>query len=228
MEMNNKTVLITGGSSGIGEALVHSLLKRQNKVIVCCRNEVKNIDHDAGERLYYFKCDLREKTNVLDVFEKLKQSSLIPDVLINNAGIIDIFNAQKGKINYEEMQDVVTVNLLAPILLTHCFVNLLSPDTNACIINVGSQTAFSPNASFLTYSASKAGLHSFSISVRKQLESSKVKVFEVMPPRVDTPMSRMVALYSGGKNGMPIIEPKDCAEKILEAVEADIYEFIIQ
>ncbi len=226
MKINNNVILITGGSAGIGEALVNSLLKKENQIIICSRHKSKSIeDLEQLYKLRHLPCDLRRKSDIINVFELLEKENIRLNILINNAGIIDDSSILKQEINYNDLHDIISVNLLAPIILTHLFLKQLPNESGAGIINIGSKTAFTPDSSFLTYSASKAGLHSLSICLREQLKASGIKIFEIIPPRVDTAMSRKVAKNKNHFESPEMMTPEDCAEKIIQAVQSDIYEF---
>jgi uncharacterized oxidoreductase len=225
MRINNNVILITGGSSGIGNALVHALLQKENQVIICGRHKPENLEYSTNIR--YIACDLRKTSDIIAVFEKLKEENIYVNILINNAGIIDDESFLTQELDYTELQHILSVNLLAPIILSDLFLKQVDLDSEACIINIGSNTAFTPDTSFITYSASKAGLHSFSICLREKLKLSQIKVFEMIPPRVDTTMTRNVSKNKEHIDTIEMITSEDCAESILEALQSDIYEFKI-
>jgi uncharacterized oxidoreductase len=229
MELTNNVVLLTGGSSGIGEALANSLLERDNQIIICSKHKSEAIQElEKTGNLRHFTCDLRIEADIIQVFNILRDEKLHFNILINNAGIIDEFNFFENEIKYDTLHDIVSVNLIAPMMLTHLFLKQLPDLIECCIINIGSKKALNPDPSLLAYSASKAGFHSFSLSLREQLMPLGIKVFEVVPPRVDTEMSRKVAKNRGRSITYGTMTPNECAEGILGAVESDFYEFKIQ
>lgn len=224
MKLENSIILITGGSTGIGQALVN-ILKKNNQLIICNRHKSKNIEYLEQENynIKYIRCDLRKEEDIIRAFEQLQKERIKVNILINNAGIIDDVSFFDKTINHASLQDIVSVNLIAPIVLSHFFLKQLPESSHAGIINIGSKTAFIPDSSFLTYSVSKAGLHSFSVCLREQLHASGIELFEIIPPRVDTVMARKVSKKSTESDSM--MNPDLCARKIIEAVESNIYEF---
>ncbi|XZG69181.1 SDR family oxidoreductase [Chitinibacteraceae bacterium HSL-7] len=179
-----QTVVITGGSRGIGLALAHRFHAAGDRVVLVGRdaaslaNAAQDLPGATG-----FVADLsrpEDRARLVDAF---------PDVavLVNNAGIQ--INVPLSQQNAADIALEVNVNLLAPILLTHAFLPTLLKQPRAAIVNVTSVLAFSPKQSASVYCASKAALHSFTRTLRWQLEGTPVRVFELVPPLVDTEMT---------------------------------------
>ncbi|HSZ72634.1 MAG TPA: SDR family NAD(P)-dependent oxidoreductase, partial [Cytophagaceae bacterium] len=187
--------------------------------------EIEGLEHVYNVR--HIPCDLRKVADIVTVFDILKKENIHFNMLINNAGMIDEHIFLQHELKHQELQDILAVNLLAPMVLTDWFIKQLPPDREGCIVNIGSRTALVPDPSFLTYSASKAGLHAFSIGLREQLKSSGINVFEIIPPRVDTVMSRKVSKNKTNAERLEMMSSNDCAEQILEALQTDVYEFKI-
>jgi uncharacterized oxidoreductase len=186
MNIKGNTILITGGTSGIGLAFAEELYREGNTIIITGRSE---------EKLKEIKLQLPEIiTIVSDVASAEQRSDLIlwikenyPDtnMLINNAGVqyITDFNSNLDlqKVVYE-----VETNLTAPIHLAALFVPLFKGKEHAAIINITSGLAFVPIGMMAVYCATKAAMHSLTLSLRYQLKDSAIKVFEIAPPAVDT------------------------------------------
>ena len=177
-------VLITGGATGIGFALAKQFHASGNRVIVVGRSEHK-LAAAAAALPGISTC----AADVSSGADRERLVAMHPDVsiLINNAGvqhIVPILESTPQDIAYE-----LDVNFLAPVLLCHAFLPLLLQRQAAAIVNVSSGLAFVPKQTAAMYCASKAALHSFTKALRWQLEGTRVKVFEVLPPIVETAMT---------------------------------------
>lgn len=206
MKLTANTILITGGSSGIGFAFAERFLKSGNKVIVCGRQEEKLIEAKCKfPELHIRVCDVADESERLALFQWTKSEFPELNVLVNNAGIQQRTNLLKSNEDWSYHHLEIAANLEAPLHLTMLFLPLLVESDNAAIINVSSGLAFTPMAAAPIYSATKAALHSFTISLRHQLSTSGIEVIEVAPPAVNTDL--------GGKGlhtfGVPLNEFAD-------------------
>ncbi len=190
MELSGNTILITGGGSGIGQALAISLAQLGNTVIVCGRRQNKldeTVEREPGIKAYC--CDVTDPLAVEHLRRKLIADEFKVNVLINNAAILNYYNfAKPDEFNFDEAQLEINCNLSAPIGLTVALLPLLLEHPDPHIINIGSPgglVAISPSP---VYSASKAGLHAFTQVLRLHLKGL-VKVIEVFPPTVATEMT---------------------------------------
>jgi uncharacterized oxidoreductase len=140
------------------------------------------------------------------------------NVVVNNAGHAYAYLMEEGANSFEKAGEEMLTNYLSVIRLSEQLLPLLKKQPEAAIVNVSSITAFAPNAYIPTYSASKAALHSYSQALRLTLErSSRIKVFELMPPLVNTD-------FSAGIGGSKGIAPAVVAADLLDALENDRYE----
>ena len=189
MKSKQNTVLITGGTSGIGLALANKFLEEENKVIITGRSleKIKNIK----ERCRNFIIERVDVTNE-DEIKKLSEKHCDVNILINNAGVHHDSDLQNDAEVINFLKEDIFTNLLGPMLLTKYFLPHLLIKKNAAIINVTSYFGIVPNPIALGYCASKAGLRSFTKALRGQLINTKIKVFDLAPPIVDTPMSEAV------------------------------------
>jgi uncharacterized oxidoreductase len=199
MKLTGNTVLVTGGASGIGLALVKRFVDRDNTVIICGRR---------ADRLEQVKKDLPlVQTRVLDVADAGQRRELagwaierFPEinVLVNNAGIqrrIDLTSPEE----WERTRIEIEINLEAPIHLTELFFEHFAGKASSAFVNVTSGLSFMPLANVPVYCATKAALHSFTLSLRWQLKGTPVKVIEVIPPAVDTDL-QAPGLHTFGVN----------------------------
>lgn len=186
MNLSNNTVLITGGSTGIGLAMAEQFIKAGSKVIICARKQEK-LD-DAKQKfpaLFTYLCDLRDSVQREQLAKKVIAEFPDLNILVNNAGIQRQNNFLKGADISSATEEIMT-NFLAPIHLTSLFISHLLSKSNGAIINISSGLGFVPIARMPVYCATKAATHSFTWSLRHQLKDTPIKVFEVIPPTVDT------------------------------------------
>ena len=179
------TVLITGGTSGIGLALATRYLQDGNAVIICGRNKDK-LDKVVRENpgLKTILADVSREEDRLRLFETVKTSYPDTNILINNAGIqqrIDVTD-----MDWQIWNNEINTNMEAPMHLSGLFVPFLKGKENAEIINVTSGLAFRPPLWAPIYGATKAGMHSFTFVLREQLREKGVAVKEIIPPAVGT------------------------------------------
>ena len=185
MNPNQHTVLITGGATGIGFALAKKFHAAGNRVILAGRRE--DVLRQAAAQLS--GC----QTAVADISQAADRERLVRDfpdvnILVNNAGVqyTQPFATQTA----DDIAREIDTNLTAPAQLTLAFLPVLTAQHEAAVVNVSSGLAIVPKEACAVYCATKAALHSLSQTLRWQLENTPVRVFELMPPMVATPMSQ--------------------------------------
>jgi len=188
MKLTNNTILITGGGSGIGRGLAEALHALGNKVIIAGRRQ-KTLEEttDANPGMASVILDLDDPAAIQSFVEEVIELHPMLNVLINNAGIMRPENLKAP--NVKDAEDIITTNLLGPIRLTGALVPHLQKQANAAIINVSSGLAFVPFPATPTYSATKAALHSYTVSLRVHLQGTPVEVIEIIPPAVATELT---------------------------------------
>jgi uncharacterized oxidoreductase len=191
MKLTGRTVLITGGTSGIGLGLAEAFLSSGSRVIVCGRERDK-IKATAKKfpEITALQCDVGVAAQRKRLADEVLRRFPDLDVLVNNAGIQRYIDLKKG---YEEIRaggDEIAIDLASVVELTALFIGHLLKRPSAAIINVSSGLGFMPMISTPIYSAAKAAVHVYSLVLRKQLEASPVEVFEVVPPMVDTNLNK--------------------------------------
>jgi uncharacterized oxidoreductase len=187
MNLATNTILITGGASGIGLALASRLQQAGSEVIICGRRADKL--REAQEQhpgLHTRVCDLAQAADRVALAEWVRATFPRLNVLLNNAGIQNRFQLTEDTTDWEERQQEIAINLEAPIHLSTLLLPHLRQQASAAIINVSSGLAFAPAAFAPIYSATKAALHSFTLSLRHQLAATSVRVLEIVPPAVNT------------------------------------------
>ena len=188
MKTTRNTILMTGGGSGIGEALAHRLHDLGNTVIVTGRRRAALEQAIAGRaNMHALALDVTDP-DAIEAFAA-EVVKIHPDlnVLINNAGIMRFEEAEHRR-DLADAEETITTNLLGPIRVTNALVDHLAGRPDSAIINVTSGLAFVPLVSTPTYSATKAALHSYTVALRETLKG-KVEVIELAPPAVQTELT---------------------------------------
>lgn len=184
MQTSKHKVLITGGASGIGLALARRFHAAGNAVVLVGRRA--DALAEAARALPGVQTEVADITQAADR-ERLLHAHGHITILINNAGIQ--LNRPLREQSEADIRRELDTNLTAPVLLTHAFLPALLRQPQAAIVNVSSGLALVPKEAASIYCATKAALHSFSQTLRWQLEGTPVQVFELMPPLVDTAMT---------------------------------------
>lgn len=223
MKTTGNTILITGGTSGIGLGLALRLHELGNTVIVAGRRK-ELLDQIVSEHpgIEALVLDVADPASVTRAAATLAVSHPQLNVLVNNAGIQQPENVlDPGSLSIAE--DHVTTNLLGPIRMTYAFLPHLVTRDDAAILNVTSALAFVPFPLTPTYSATKAALHSFSEGLRVQLAGTPVQVIEVVPAGVRTTLMGQ----QDSEQAMPLEE--FLAEVLtLLAAEPDAREIVVE
>lgn len=217
--LKNKTILITGGGSGIGEALALQLAT-DNKVVICGRNK-KNLKTvaDKSENIFYEIVDVCDYGSVNKLFSVLKEKGIILNVLFNNAGVVELWDINTTKLTSQEIFEKINTNLSGAIATTQLFVNQADHSAENLIVNVTSEIALFPIPVLPLYAASKAGLRVFTKCLRMQLKNTKFKVVEILPPGVDTAMPKK--LNNTGK----LLNANTFAENVIKSIIKDKTEY---
>jgi uncharacterized oxidoreductase len=186
MKMTGNTMLITGGGSGIGRGLAEAFHQRGNQVIVTGRRlaRLKSLC-DANPGMIAVELDVRDPVAVKRVTAQLMADHPALNVLVNNAGIMELDDVS-APVDEEMLVATVTTNLGGPIRMSGALVEHLKRQAHPVIINVSSILAFVPLVPTAAYSATKAALHSYTLSQRYKLRDAGVQVIEIAPPWVRT------------------------------------------
>jgi uncharacterized oxidoreductase len=228
LKLAGNTVLITGGATGIGFALAQKFAEAQSEVIMCGRRKRKL--QDAKTKIpdaHVRKCDISVESDRISLLRWLTRNFPALNLLVNNAGIqrqVDFTSPTVSKLP-SAADDELAINLEATIRLCALFLPRLLKRQRAGVVNISSGLAFVPIAAMPIYCATKAAIHSFTISLRHQLRATSVRVFEAIPPTTDTELDASFAgeeerAYRG-------ITPQEVAEAIIHGLEADKEEIII-
>jgi len=186
MNISGNTILVTGGASGIGKALAIRFLERGNEVVVCGRRE-DILDRLRSEhpQIQTIRCDVASRQERETLVGQAADKFPGLNVLVNNAGVQRRVDLNRTE-NWDDTRSEIAINLEAPIHLSELFQERFESKPQAAIINVTSGLSFVPLANVPIYCATKAALHSFTLSLRWQLRETKTEVIEIIPPAVDT------------------------------------------
>lgn len=218
MKTYENTVLITGGGSGIGFETAKLFSQRSNIVILVGRNEEKLKAATVKlNNAHYIVADVTKEEDVTRLVETVKAEFSGLNILMNNAGRVFLHNVSDSVNAPVFAREEMETNYFATVNLTNKLLPLLKKQPKAAIVNVSSIVALAPSLGLPTYSASKAALHSYTQALRLSLAHSDVKVFEVLPPLVDTE-------FASGISSDKKISPQHVAEDLVYSIEMDSYE----
>ena len=218
MKLEHRTVLITGGTSGIGRELAREMLERGNIVIVTGRDQGR-LD-DVGRDLpgvHAVRSDAADPAAIKALCDNVLARFPSLDTLINNAGVMR--NLKLG--DSQDLLDItreITINLCGPVQMIQQFLPHLRTRPGALIVNVSSGLAFLPFPAAPIYCATKAAIHSFTQSLRVQLEGSGVSVVELAPPGTETPLFR--GEFEREMKGEKAMDPRVLAQRTVAGIEA--------
>jgi uncharacterized oxidoreductase len=190
MKQSQQIVLITGGSSGIGLALAKKFMENDNTVIITGRNlqKLETVKKDFP-KIKIFQSDVTDDADVRMLADDIQEKFGGIDILINNAGIMNLIDAGNERNDLHKQMQEIEINYNSPIRVLHYFLPQLKKSNNAILVNVSSGLAYVPFAQAPTYSGTKSALHFWTLGIRPQLKPHGIKVIELLPPVVDTPLA---------------------------------------
>src|SRR5205823_84754 len=197
MKITGRTILITGGSAGIGLAFALKFLELGNQVIVTGRRQTVLDEVKAKyPKLHTIQGDVADPVQIASLATRVKAEYPRLDVLMNNAGIMLHKNLKVPATDLDGLMAEMNINVGGVIRMTSAFIDILAANKGT-VINVSSGLAFVPLPSAPIYCATKAAVHSYTLSLRFQLEETGVEVIELMPPAVKTDLSADIAEGDG-------------------------------
>jgi len=225
MKISNNTILITGGTSGIGFELATQLLALGNTVIITGRDQAK-LDRIKKEHplLHTIQSDVSDPKAIASLNQRVSREYPALNILINNAGVMRKINLQDKGSDLEDISREIETNLVGPVRMVKQFLPLLKAQPSAAIVNVSSGLAFTPFPISPIYGATKAGLHSFTQSLRVQLKNTSVKVFELAPPSTQTPLLNGFDLSD--TKGSPMMDVKKLVQQAIRGIQKDRLEIL--
>ena len=223
MRLSGNTILVTGGGSGIGRGLAESLHQLGNQVIIAGRRQdALNATAKANPGIVSMTLDVNDPEAIRAFAARVTVEHPGLNVLINNAGIMRAEDLKALPAGLGDSEAVINTNLLGPIRLTAALLPHLQKQSQAAIINVSSGLAFVPLPVTPTYSATKAALHSYTLSLRVQLAGTPIEVIEIIPPAVATDLTpgrsadnpRMMSLQDFTDQTMQILQTEPTPSEI--------------
>jgi uncharacterized oxidoreductase len=226
MQTINNTILITGGSTGIGLALAETFVKEGNEVLVCARRESKLLEAKHKiPNLHIHVCDIGNKAERETLYQWVTTEFSNINMLFNNAGIQKEIDFLAGASSLNDDESEIEINFTACVHLSAMFIPYFLQQKKQCaIINVTSGLAFIPLKIVPVYCATKSALHTFTVSLRSQLSKTNIHVFEIAPPIVKTELHREAKARKQSKRG---ISSSVVAEETLKAIKNNNYEKIV-
>jgi len=236
MKVKDKTIVVTGGGSGMGRELALALLKKGARVVAIDINsrtleETAELAKEARDRLFTFVVDITNKTAVDDFAAKVISQLGYVDGLINNAGIIQPF-VKFDKLELSAIERVMNVNFWGPVYMTKAFLPNLLSRPEAHIVNTSSMGGFLPVPGQTIYGASKAAIKLLTEGLNSELKTSNVKVTVVFPGAINTNITtnsglEMPEMDASKSKAIKTLSAGEAAEIILSAMEKDKYRVLV-
>ncbi len=223
MNLTGNTIAITGGTSGIGLGMAERFLALGNKVIICGRRSDRLVELVRKHPGLATKvCDVADERHRLDFYRWLTANHPDMNVLVNNAGVQFAGTVGSG-LDFTRVRQEMETNAFAVIHLSDLLAPFIQGKPGATIINVSSGLGFAPVAHMSVYCATKAFVHSLTMSMRHSLKAKGIEVIEVIPPGVDSELGKeRRADPDQTHGGMPVPEFIDGLFKGLERKDAEI------
>lgn len=222
MKISNNTILITGGTSGLGLEFAKQLLSLGNTIIITGRNAAKLEDtRKQFPGIHAFQSDVSDPKAIAALYEQVTKQFPDLNILINNAGVMHKLNLLDAAIDQEAVNSEIAINLSGPIRMVQQFLPHLRTKQSAAILNVTSGIALFPFPLAPIYGATKSGLRSYTKSLRMQLKRTGIKVFELIAPAADTPLNDKFVSDTGSAMTM---EPDKLVKIAVKGLENDKFE----
>ena len=223
MNLSGNSVLITGGATGIGLAMAEAFLNAGSEVIICGRREGRLREAQKKHPEFHTRtCDVAQVSDCRALADWVGASFPNLNIVVNNAGVQRDIDFTQGIDGFLGGESEIRINLEAPTVLCGLFIPQLIGKNGPAIINVSSGLGFVPAARMPVYSATKAGLHAFSMALRHQLSKFGIQVFEVVPPAVDTELNPEGRAQRGGYK--PELKPEEFTAAVMKGLEAALPE----
>ncbi|WP_462266881.1 SDR family oxidoreductase [Mucilaginibacter sp.] len=216
MKLANSTILITGGTSGIGMEFLQQLSKQGAAHIIITGRDNPKLEKVKQQfpDVYTVQSNVGNIREIEELYLDVTKKFPALNIIINNAGIMRNLNLQDTSIGLESITQEIDTNLSGTIRMVHRFLPHLKIQASAAIVNISSGLAFVPFPLSPVYSAAKAGVHAYTQVLRLQLKNTNVKVFEVAPPSTETPLQNAFSNIDMGSSSPMMKVDKMVSEAI--------------
>lgn len=236
MKTIGKTMLVTGGGSGVGRALVLGLLEKGARVAAIdidetALEETVELSNTGKDRLFTYVVDISSRSNVEEVVEQIISETGGVDGVINNAGIIQPF-VKLNELDYEVIERVMSVNFWGTLYITKALLPHLHTREEAHIVNISSMGGFLPVPGQTIYGASKAAVKLMTEGLHAELADTQIQVTVVFPGAIDTNILENSGLVNADQsqneqNSMPMLSAEEAAQQIIQGMEKNSYRLTI-
>lgn len=218
MKLTHRTVLITGGTSGIGREFARQLLARDNVVIVTGRDQ-EGLDRTRQSLpgVHTFSSDASDPQAIQALYRDVIAQFPALDTLVNNAGVMRNLKLDQPR-DLVDVAREIEIDLNGPMWMVQRFLPQLRNQERGLIVNVSSGLAFVPFPAAPVYSAAKAGLHAYTRCLRVQLRSTGVAVVELAPPGTETPLFR--GEFKEEMKGEKGMDPAELVRRAIRGIES--------
>lgn len=222
MDLRHNTILITGGTSGLGLEFARQLLALGNTVLITGRDQAR-LDQARQQlpAVHTFRSDVSDPAAIEQLYALVTQRFPALNVLINNAGEMRKLNLNDPAVDLRDVTREVDINLAGPIRMVQQFLPHLKAQKTAAILNVTSGLALTPFPLSPVYGATKAGLRSYTKSLRVQLKNTSVRVFELVAPGAKTPLNDQ---FAGLVDSGSLMDAGKLIAVAVQAMQQDQYE----
>lgn len=221
MNLQQSTVLITGGTKGIGLEFARQLYKQGATVIVTGRDRNKLVQtKNELPGVHIFQSDINNPSDIKALYEQVTMQFSDLNIIINNAGIMRSLELNDDSATIENVVDEIETNFSGTVRMTQQFLPHLKEKPTAAIVNITSGLAFIPFTISPIYCGTKAGVHIYSQALRQQLKDTSVKVFEVAPPKTNKPLQTALPEADNPRD----MKVDDMVRRALKGITNDQYE----
>jgi len=225
MNLKDSTVLITGGTSGIGLEFVKQLSRKGATIIVTGRNlDALHAAKKEFPKIKTFQSDVSKPKDINNLYAQVTQQFPELNIIINNAGIMRNLDLQDASLDLEYVTSEIEINLSGTIQMNHQFLPHLKTKGSSAIINLSSGLAFLPFPLSPVYSAAKSGIHAYSQVLRLQLKNTNVKVFELAPPATKTTLMSAFSNDLDEDSAGPVMKVEKMVGIAIDGLLSDKYE----
>lgn len=223
MELKNSTILITGGSSGIGLELVGQLIAQEANTIIITGRDSSRLEQVKKQfpQVHTFQSEVSDTGAIAQLFEDVTQQFPALNIIINNAGIMRNLDLLATDLPINEITSEIDISLSGSIKMVQTFLPHLLKRPKAAIVNVTSGLAFIPFPISPVYSAAKAGLRAYTRILRLQLKKTNIKVFELAPPATETTLGDP---FAGLVDPSQVMEVDKMVKAAIKGILNDTYE----